>query len=127
MVWDELHSFKFWEISINVLGLDENISKKLGLDINGKIVRAWKWVILLDITGDNILTFVNHIEELYRRANQESSAIQRIVHLIDDEKAKLLYNAYFLSKFEILYTHRPFCSLLSNKLINRTYEEVIES
>ena len=109
-----------------LLGLDDKVNNKLCLDMNGKTVRASNQVLLLGVTIDDKLTFIRHIEDLCKRANQKINAIQRIVHKIDEEKAKLLYNAYFQSNFEYCPLIWAFCYKRSNNLIKQTQKRALQ-
>ena len=96
------------------LGLDDKVNNKLCLDMNGKTVRASNQVLLLGVTIDDKLTFIRHIQDLCKRANQKINAIQRIVHKIDEEN------------FEYCPLIWAFCYKRSNNLIKQTQKRALQ-
>ena len=64
---------------------------------------------LLKITIDNILTFTEHINNLYGNASYKLHALHRIRKYLTQDQAKLLYNAFINSKFNYAPIIWMFC------------------
>ena len=78
-----------------ILGKKKRNSVKL--IINTTEIEESKKVVLLGITIDNLLTFIEHIDNLCLMANYKLHALRRIRKYL--EKANLLCNAFINSQF----------------------------
>ena len=57
-------------------------TEHLGLNINGKIIRASEKVKLLGVTIDNKLTFGQHVEDLCMKVSTKVKAFSRVSNYI---------------------------------------------
>ena len=72
---------------------------KVKLIINSIVINESNAVELLGITIDNMLTFNEHINNLYRNASYKLYAFRRIRKYLTQDQAKLLYIAFINCQF----------------------------
>ena len=66
-------------------------------------------IVLLGITIDNLLIFIEHIDNLCRTANYKLHVLRRIRKYLSLEKAKLLCNAFIYRQFNYAQLVWMFC------------------
>ena len=105
------------------LGLKE--TEHLGLNINGKIIRASENVKLLGVTIDNKLTFGQHVEDLCMKVSTKVKAFSRVSNYINFDQARILFNAVIMSNFNYCPLIWLFCSKAANSTINRVHKRAL--
>ena len=79
------------------------------LNINNIKIRESSCVVLLGLTIDNRLTFMDHVNIMCWRASFKLHALRRIRKYLTTNKAKLLYNAFINSQFDYASIIWMFC------------------
>ena len=104
---------------------------KVKLKINSIVINESDTVELLGITVDNILTFKEHINNLYRIASYRLYALRRIRKYLIQDQVKLLYNAFNNSQFNYAPIIRMLCRknqyLKIQKIHHKTLKVVFNS
>ena len=103
-----------------VLFLGIKDSSILSIQIDGKTLYSSETVKLLGVTLDNRLSFLPHISDLCRKANQKTKALLRIRSHLDQAKAETLCNAFIASAFN----YCPLIWMFSGKQGNNLIETV---
>ena len=97
--WFRINSLKANPRKFQFMILGKKQCNKVKLKINSIVINESDTVELLRITVDNILTFKEHINNLYRIASYRLYALRRIRKYLTQDQAKLLYNAFINSQF----------------------------
>ena len=81
------------------------------LIINKTEIEESRKVVLLAMTIDNLIIFIEHIDNLCRTANYKLHALRRTRKYLSLEKGKLLCNAFIKSQFN----YPPWCGCFAEK------------
>ena len=111
--------------------LGDRSHHKHELKINSIKVEASDDVLLLGITIDKKLTFKQHVENLFRKAQYKLHTLRRIRRFLSIEKAKILGNVFIASQFNYTPLLWMFCrkTLYSKieKIHHKTLKTIYES
>ena len=97
--WFRINSLKANPGKFQFMILGKKQCNKMKLIINSIVINESNIEELLGITIDNMLTFNEHINNLYRNASYKSYALRRIRKYLTEDQVKLLYNAFIYSQF----------------------------
>ena len=89
--------------------LGKKLCNKVRLIINSIVISESNAVELRGITIDNILSFIEPINNLCRNASFKFYALRRIRKYLTQDQAKLLYNAFVNSQFNYAPIIWMFC------------------
>jgi hypothetical protein len=101
--------------------------KKLGVNIDGKIVLGSEQVKLLGVILDNNLNFLPHIKEICAKANSKTKALLRIRKYLNTPEATILCNSFILSCFNYCPIVWMFSNKEGNSLISATHRRVLRA
>ena len=99
--WFKVNSMKPNPKKFQFMILGKSTRQSIILNINNVKIRESSSVVLLGLTIDNRLTFMDHINILLRRASFKLHAWRRIRKYLTAAKVKLLYNAFINSQFNL--------------------------
>ena len=99
----------------------DNISLNVGSDL----IQSHNTVELLGIKIDNELKFTDHVTNLIKKGNQKLHALARISRYVDNEKMKLLMNAFITSQFNYCPLVWMFHNRTLNSKINKLHERAL--
>ena len=105
--WFKVNSMKANPKKFQFKILGKSTRQTIILNINNIKIREFQNVELLSSTIDNQLTFKDHINILYCRANYKLHALRRIRKYLILEKSKLLHNAFIKNQFELFVFKLP--------------------
>ena len=103
--WVRLNSLKARPELLQFMILGYKSHHKHELKINSIKAEASDDLLLLGITIDKKLTFEQHVENLYRKAQYKLHALRTIRKFLTIEKAKILGNAFTDSQFNLTTHH----------------------
>ncbi len=109
---------KFQMIFLGINNVDT-----INLNICGNQIFCTKEVKLLGLTIDYKLNFKSHIEKLCKRVNQKINALLSFRKCISFKQAKILVNAYIISKF----SYCPLIWMFCGKIYTKNPQESTES
>lgn len=102
-----------------------NFNDDVSMKVKHITINTADSIKLLGINIDKKLTFSDHIQIMWKKANKKINALCRIRKWITIDKARILYNAYILSCFSYCPIVWMFCNKMSNNLIDKTHKRAL--
>ena len=102
-----------------------NPSGDLSIKVGNEIISNSHEVKLLGITINNSLNFDTHVAKLCKEANQKLHALARLSNYMDEEKLRVITNAFVTSQFSYCPLIWMFHSRRVNIRINRIHEKAL--
>ena len=131
---DDTHSALCWfrdngmvanssKFQVMFLGLKSD--QEYVFEIVKKPIPATSTVKLLGITIDCQLKFSEHVNTLFKKANNKASAFLRVAEYLDHDKRRTLYNTLIMSNFNYCPLIWMFCGKDANVSINRVHKRAL--
>ena len=95
------------------------------IKIGNDVITGSSSVKLLGINIDNNLTFNEHVNKLYKKANQKFHALKRIAKYLDNSKLKIIMKSFIESQFNYCPLIWMFHSRDLNNKINKLHERAL--
>ena len=124
--WFRVNSMKANPRRFQFIILAKRQCTQVKLKINSIVIDESDTVELLGITIDNILTFNEHINNLYCIASYKLYALRRIRKYLTQDQAKLLYNAFINSQFNYAPIIWMFCRKNQYLKIQKIYHKALK-
>ena len=108
-----------------IIFLGNKNNESFTLNVNNSVLENSKSIKLLGVVIDDKLSFLPHINDMCKKANQAIKGLLRLRKNLTQEKAELLCNAYILSRFNYCPLIWMFSGKKGANIINCTHKRAL--